>query len=172
MPRPDDKTYAEMTGWLEANLDRAATAKPNPGRTAAFHRLNRAEYRNSVRDILALDVDVSSLLPPDAASYGFDNIGDVLGVSPVLLERYIGAARKISRLTLGSPSITANTETYAVPSDLTQDDHLDGLPWGTRGGTLIRHHFPLDGEYVVGSVSPANRWSISSAVSPSRTRSR
>ena len=148
-PRPEDAVYAEMTAWLEASLDRAAAAKPNPGRTAALHRLNRAEYRNSVRDLLALDVDVSALLPPDAASYGFDNIGDVLGVSPVLLERYIGVARRISRLAVGSPSITASTATYPIPSDLTQDDHLDGLPWGTRGGTLIRHHFPLDGEYVI-----------------------
>jgi mono/diheme cytochrome c family protein len=148
-PRPENATYAAVAGFLETGLDEAIAAKPNPGRPAAFHRLNRTEYRHAIRDLLALDVDVGSLLPPDAASYGFDNIGEVLGLSPVLLERYLSAARKISRLAVGNPAIPPSTETYRVPSDLTQDDHLDGLPWGTRGGTLVQHHFALDGEYVL-----------------------
>jgi mono/diheme cytochrome c family protein len=149
LPRPDENTYTGMTAALETELDRAWAANPNPGRPAALHRLNRAEYRNAVRDLVAVDVDVSALLPPDAASYGFDNIGDVLGLSPVLLERYLGAARKISRLAVGDMTIGPSTDTYRVPSDLDQDDHIEGLPWGTRGGILIAHYFPLDAEYVL-----------------------
>jgi mono/diheme cytochrome c family protein len=149
MPRPDEQTYTALTTALETELDVAWAANPNPGRPAALHRLNRAEYRNAVRDLVALDVDVSSMLPPDAASYGFDNIGDVLGLSPVLLERYLSAARKISRLAVGDLTASPATETYRVPSDLDQDDHIEGLPWGTRGGLLVRHYFPLDAEYIV-----------------------
>ena len=146
-PRPDPAGYERLAASIESALDDAARRQPDPGRTAAFHRLNRTEYRNAIRDLLALDLDVSALLPVDASSYGFDNIGDVLGVSPVLLERYLSAARKVSRLAIGTPGIPPSTETYRVPSDLTQDDHLAGLPWGTRGGTLVHHYFPLDGEY-------------------------
>jgi hypothetical protein len=149
MPRPDEQTYDALTRALETELDHGWATNPNPGRPAALHRLNRAEYRNAVRDLMALDVDVSALLPPDAASYGFDNIGDVLGLSPVLLERYLTAARKISRLAVGDVAAGPGTETYRVPSDLDQDDHIEGLPWGTRGGLLVRHYFPLDAEYVV-----------------------
>jgi hypothetical protein len=146
-PRPDTATYDAVAAFLEEGLDEAAATKPNPGRPAAFHRLNRTEYRNVIRDLLALDIEVASLLPPDAASYGFDNIGDVLGVSPALLDRYVSAGRKISRLAIGNPGTPPATETYRVSSDLTQDDRLDGLPWGTRGGTRFQHHFALDGEY-------------------------
>ena len=134
---------------LEADLDTAWAERSDLPRTAVFHRLNRAEYANVIRDLLVLDVDVASLLPPDDASYGFDNIADALGVSPLLLERYLGAARRISRLAVGSAAIRPTIATYLVPTVLTQNDHLDGLPLGTRGGIVVRHQFPLDGEYVI-----------------------
>ena len=131
-------------------LDAAADASPDPGRPAVLHRLNRAEYRNAVRDLLALDVDVSSLLPPDTSSYGFDNIGDVLGLSPLLLESYLAAANRISRLAVASDSgVAVTADVYRVSTELTQRDRLDGLPFGTRGGTLVDHFFPVDGEYEI-----------------------
>ena len=148
-PQPDKPVREAFVAWLEDSLDAAARAHPDPGRPATLHRLNRAEYKNAIRDLLSLDVDVSSLLPSDPASYGFDNIGDVLGMPPVLLERYLSAARTISRLAIGDTSLPPATETYRIPSDLTQDDRFDGLPLGTRGGKLIRHYFPLDGEYRI-----------------------
>jgi hypothetical protein len=111
--------------------------------------LNRAEYANAIRDLLAVDIDTSSLLPADDASYGFDNIANVLGLSPALQERYIAAAGKISRLAVGDPATSPIVDTYRVRSDITQDDHIEGLPLGTRGGVLIHHNFPLDGEYVI-----------------------
>jgi len=147
-PRPDDATQAALVTWLETTIDRASAARPNPGRPA-LHRLNRAEYQNAIRDLLALDVDAAALLPPDDSSYGFDNVADVLGVSPALLERYLGAAEKISALAIGDPSRPPTDETYRVRFDLTQTRHIDGLPLGTRGGTLIRETFPLDGEYII-----------------------
>ena len=147
-PRPDSGMRDAFLERLEADLDTAWAARADLPRTAVFHRLNRAEYANAVRDLLALDVDVASLLPPDDASYGFDNIADALGVSPLLLERYLGAARRISRLAVGSDAIRPSIATYLVPTVLTQNDHLDGLPLGTRGGMVVRHQFPLDGEYV------------------------
>ena len=121
--------------WIEAELDRAAAAHPNPGRTEPFHRLNRAEYRNAVRDLLDLDVDVDSLLPADDASYGFDNIAGVLKMSPTLMERYLAAAQKVSRLAVGTPPPLPNVDYFRVADDLAQDEHLTGLPFGTRGGT-------------------------------------
>ena len=140
--RPDDASYHALASWLESRIDRAAAAAPNPGRPL-LHRLNRAEYANAIRDLLALDVDVASLLPPDDSAYGFDNIADVLGVSPSLLERYLSAAEKISALAVGDPSTPAAvTETYRVRQDLSQDQHIDGLPLGTVGGTLVRAHVP------------------------------
>ena len=148
-PRPDTQMRDAFLARLEADLDAAWAARAELPRTAVFHRLNRAEYANVIRDLLALDVDVASLLPPDDASYGFDNIADALGVSPLLLERYLGAARRISRLAVGSAAISPAISTYLVPTVLTQNDHLDGLPLGTRGGIAVRHRFPLDGEYVV-----------------------
>ena len=147
-PRPEPAAYAEFRGWLEAELDAAAAAEPNPGRTETFHRLSRTEYRNAVRDLLALDVDVGELLPADDTSYGFDNIAGVLGVSPTLLERYLSAARKISRLAVASPVPSPTAETFRIASDLGQDRRMEGLPFGTRGGTVIDHNFPEDAEYV------------------------
>ena len=147
-PRPDAEMRDAFLARLEADLDAAWAARADLPRTAVFHRLNRAEYANVIRDLLALEVDVASLLPPDDASYGFDNIADALGVSPLLLERYLGAARRISRLAVGSAAIRPAIATYLVPTVLTQNDHLDGLPLGTRGGIAVRHRFPLDGEYV------------------------
>jgi hypothetical protein len=148
-PRPDKPAYDGFVSWLETELDRAAAARPNPGRTEPLHRLNRSEYQNAIRDLLALDVDVSSLLPSDDASYGFDNIAGVLKMSPTLMERYLSAARKISRLAVGTPTLIPNVDTFRVQEDLPQDDRLDGLPFGTRGGALIRYRFPMDAEYVI-----------------------
>ena len=150
-PRPDDETYDTLATWLESAIDRVAGATPNPGRNEAVHRLNRAEYANAIRDLLALDVDVRALLPADDIDqHGFDNMGDVLTVSPVLMERYLSAARKIARLAVGDTALGPTTETYKVPILLIQDDRMsDDLPFGSRGGIAVRHHFPVDGEYDV-----------------------
>ena len=149
-PRPDVAMVRAFVSRLESDLDRAAAAAPDPGRTEPFHRLNRTEYANVIRDLLALEpVSVDFLLPPDDTSYGFDNIAGVLGVSPTLMERYLAAARKISRLAVGDPSTPVTSDRYRPPSDLSQDVRLDAMPLGTRGGTTIRRYFPLDAEYVV-----------------------
>ena len=147
-PRPDQETYDGFRAWLEGELDAAAAANPNPGRTETFHRLSRTEYRNAVRDLLALDVDVQELLPADDTSYGFDNIAGVLGVSPTLMERYLSAGRKISRLAVASPVPSPTAETFRIASDLGQDRRMEGLPFGTRGGTVINYNFPEDAEYI------------------------
>jgi len=147
LPRPDRASQDALVGFLETRLDVAARERPNPGRTGA-HRLNRAEYANAIRDLLGLEVDASSFLPPDDSADGFDNIADVLSVSPALLESYLSAAAKISALAVGSPKITASSETYRVRGDMSQSEHIDGLPLGTRGGVAAKHTFPLDGEYV------------------------
>ena len=147
--RPDAAASRSFVTHLVTMLDRAAATKPNPGRPLV-HRLNRAEYGNAIRDILSLEIDARSLLPADDAGFGFDNIADVLTVSPGLLERYMGAARRISRLAVGNPSIQPLTDTYKVPVVLVQDDRInDDLPFGSRGGLAVRHNFPLDGEYIV-----------------------
>jgi hypothetical protein len=146
-PRPTAEETAGVLSWLEGELDRAAAESPNPGRTVPFHRLNRNEYRNAVRDLLAVDVDVASMLPGDDASYGFDNIGGVLKLSPTLLERYLSAADKISRLAVGTASPFVNFDTYRIPDDRSQERRLPGMPFGTRGGILIDYTFPQDGEY-------------------------
>jgi len=143
--RPDAAVYARLISVLESELDRAAAA-PNPGRSP-LRRLNRSEYANAVRDLLALDVDVSALLPPDDAAFGFDNIADMLGMSPVLLDRYLNAAGTISAQAVGDPETAAGSDTYRLRQDLSQDRHIEGLPLGTVGGALVRHTFPLDGEY-------------------------
>ncbi len=148
LPRPDAATYNALATSLETTLDLAYTARPEPGR-AKLHRLNRTEYGNAIRDLLGLEVNVADLLPPDDASYGFDNIADVLTVSPSLLERYLAAASKISRLAVGDPATSPIVDTYRVRADVTQNEHIEGLPLGTRGGVLIKHNFPLDGEYVI-----------------------
>jgi mono/diheme cytochrome c family protein len=145
--RPDHATYEGLIAWLETDLDRAAVARPNPGRPL-LHRLNRAEYSNAIRDLLALDVDGASLLPPDDSAYGFDNISDVLGVSPSLQERYLSAARTISALAVGDRDLAPGSDTYVIRQDLSQNQHIEGLPLGTVGGTLVHHTFPLDGEYT------------------------
>ncbi|MBV9401252.1 MAG: DUF1592 domain-containing protein [Bryobacterales bacterium] len=146
MPRPDEATKYEFIDYLESSIDRAAAAHPNPGR-APLHRLNRTEYGNAIRDLLGVDLDVTALLPADDESNGFDNIADVLKVSPSLLEQYLAASGKIAALAVGDPSITPVSQLYQVPPDLAQEDHIEGLPLGTRGGILIHHNFPLDGEY-------------------------
>src|SRR5262249_40884041 len=150
--RPDGATYNSLATYLETELDRAAAANPNPGRPAV-HRLNRAEYVNAIRDLLDLNtdsIDVASLLPADNAAYGFDNIGDVLGTSPALLERYLSAAEKISRLAIGDLAIPPALEKIDVPESLKQDERMnDDLPAGSRGGIAINHYFPVDGEYLI-----------------------
>jgi mono/diheme cytochrome c family protein len=147
-PRPDEAAYDSVVSYLETSLDREAAAHPNPGRTDTFRRLNRTEYHNAIRDLLALDVDVSALLPKDDASHGFDNVG-VGELSPTLLERYLAAAQKVSRLAVGSPLPSPGSHLVVLPADLTQEDHIEGLPLGTRGGTLVHYTFPLDGEYDI-----------------------
>jgi Protein of unknown function (DUF1592)/Protein of unknown function (DUF1588)/Protein of unknown function (DUF1587)/Protein of unknown function (DUF1585)/Protein of unknown function (DUF1595)/Planctomycete cytochrome C len=146
--RPDAAASNALLSWLGTRLDAAAGANPNPGRPLV-HRLNRVEYGNAVRDLLALEVDATALLPPDDSGYGFDNIGDVLGVSPVLLERYLAAADRISALAVGDPEITPGSETFIIRQDASQDRHIEGLPVGTVGGGLLRTTLPLDGEYVI-----------------------
>ena len=134
-PRPDAATYDTVAGWLEAELDRTAAADPNPGRTTV-HRLNRVEYSNAVRDLLGLEVDPEALLPPDDEDEGFENIADVLSVSPTLMERYLAAARRISQLAVGDPGLRPRYETYRLPDRQLQDGRTtDELPFGTRGGT-------------------------------------
>ena len=146
-PRPDEATQDAFQAWLESQLDDAWAARPDPGRTAPFHRLNRAEYGNAIRDLLALEINVDDFLPADDASFGFDNIGGVLRMSQSLLERYLSAGRSISRLAVGSPPPTAVSETYRAAQDEQQHERAAGLPFGTRGGMLMRHHFPLDADY-------------------------
>ena len=148
MPRPDKATLSAFASSLENTIDTAAAARPDPGHSA-LHRLNRSEYANAIRDLLALDVDSTTLLPPDDESYGFDNIADVLKTSPSLLERYMSASWNISRLAVGDPAIGASSSIYRARADLSQDEHIDGLPLGTRGGIAVKHNFPLDGEYVI-----------------------
>ena len=148
-PRPDRAAFDGFVAQLEAALDRAAAANPNPGRSAAFHRLSREQYRNAVRDLLALEVDAAELLPADAPGYAFDNMAGVLTVSPVLMERYLSAARKVSRLAVGLPQQPV-VETYDVPLNLVQDDRRgEDFPLGSRGGAAFTHNFPVDGEYVI-----------------------
>lgn len=148
-PRPDGATSAALVTYLETALDHAATVNPDPGRPVA-HRLNRAEYTNAVRDLLGLEVDGRALLPPDESGYGFDNIGDVLSLSPGLLERYLLAAAKISRQAVGDPTLRPTTAAYRTSPLLAQDGRIsEDLPFGSRGGLAIRHHFPLDAEYLL-----------------------
>jgi cytochrome c551/c552 len=147
MPRPSRAEEDGFAAYLETSIDKAALTSPNPGHPV-LHRLNRAEYQNAIRDLLALNIDGSAYLPADDASYGFDNVASVLGLSPALQERYVSAAAKLSRLAVGDPATSPVVETYRVRSDISQDFHIEGLPFGTRGGVLIHHNFPLDGEYV------------------------
>jgi hypothetical protein len=146
-PRADEPVTDQFRGWLQDELDHAAAAHPDPGRTETFHRLNRVEYRNAVRDLLSLDIDVANALPADDSSYGFDNMAGTLRISPSLMERYLDAAKTISRLAVGSSTSAVDRHTYRLQSDVQQHDRIDGLPFGTRGGLLVDHLFPQDGEY-------------------------
>ena len=147
MPRPDKATYEGLRLWLETELDKGAATHPNPGRTEAFHRLNRVEYRNAVRDLLGLELDVNDLLPADESSYGFDNVAGILRVNPTLMEKYLSVAKKVTRIALGTVSFKADT--FRVPDDLQQQLYVDGLPLGTRGGIRVDYFFPVDGEYLL-----------------------
>jgi hypothetical protein len=154
--RPDNATYDRIASWLETELDRAAAARPNPGRPADLHRLNRTEYANAVRDLLGLEIDGTQMLPPDEQSLGFDTNADALSVVPALLDRYLTAAAKISRLAIGDPTVRPGFERYTAvknnPNERTQLWQTERLgeefPLGSRGGVAARHYFPVDGEYV------------------------
>src|SRR5437867_2494782 len=149
MKRPDPATYKGFITWLETELDRTALAyAPPPG----LHRLNRTEYANVIKDLLDLDVDPGKYLPTDDSTSGFDNIAGALGVSSTLVEAYVSAAQKISRLAIGEPA-TPSLTVYRTPEDTSQDYHIEGLPFGTRGGMLVKHVFPSDGEYQL-TITP------------------
>ena len=148
-PHPDKAQLDRLATFLETSLDKWAAAHPNPGRLT-LHRLNRAEYGNAVRDLFALDaVDIAQYLPPDPEAYGFDNIADSLGTSPALMERYLSVAWKVARMAMADAKIPATTETFRARMDLTQRDHIEGLPLGTRGGMVIQYNFPVDAEYEI-----------------------
>src|SRR5215831_17220524 len=147
MPHPQEAEYAAFTTWLANSLDRAwASRGASPGRYVV-HRLNRTEYGNAVRDLLAIDVEVTSLLPSDDADFGFDNIAASLKTSPMLLDRYVTAAQRISTLAVGNPKALPATTEYSISREFSQNAYIEGLPLGTRGGTVVRHIFPADGEY-------------------------
>ena len=148
MPRPNAATIAAVASRIESTLDEAAHRRPQTAR-ATLRRLNRAEYANAVRDLLALDIDAGALVPADNAAFGFDNIAEALGVSPSLQERYLSAAERLAALAVGDTTVPPEEHTYTIRQDVSQDQHLDGLPFGTLGGARIHHTFPLDGEYEV-----------------------
>src|SRR3989441_1724757 len=149
MRRPDPATYKGLVAWLENEIDRSAvTYMPPPG----LHRLNRTEYANVIKDLFDLEIDAAKYLPSDDSTHGFDNMAGTLGISSTLVEAYVSAAQKISRLAIGeaaSPSLTV----YRTPEDTSQDYHIEGLPFGTRGGMLVKHVFPSDGEYTI-TITP------------------
>src|SRR5262245_33214304 len=147
-PQPDEATRRGLVSWLTTELDRGGAAHPNPGHPL-LHRLNRVEYGNAIRDLLSLEVDPATLLPPDDAAYGFDNVGDVLGVSPVLLERYMGAAGTVSARAVGDPDIAPSSDVFRIRQDASQDIHIEGMPIGTVGGVPAKVTLPLEGEYVL-----------------------
>ena len=153
-PRPDPATYNALASYLETAIDRDAVANPRPGKLALVHRLSRTEYQNAVRDLLAIDalpqeIDYPLLLPPDNSSSGFDNIADLLFMSPAIMERYLDAAEKISRLAIGDPAAPVMVNRYRLDAEQWQGARVDELPWGTRGGLAVKSTFPADGEYVV-----------------------
>ena len=148
MPQPPADERRALLSWLETSLDRAAAAKPNPGRTETLRRLNRTEYQNAIRDLLSVDIDAAALLPPDESGYGFDNV-TVGDLPPALLDRYISAARKISALAIGSTQTSLQSDIIRVPPDVTQEGHVQGLPIGTRGGVSVPYTFPQDGAYDI-----------------------
>ncbi len=146
--RPSGRKYEAFVSLLAGALDRAAAERPDPGRTDTFRRLNRTEYQNAIRDLLALDIDATALLPADESGHGFDNV-TVGDLSPTRLDRYISAAQKISRLAMGRSGRSPGGETFRIRPDITQEEHVEGLPIGTRGGALIPYTFPQDGEYEI-----------------------
>tara|TARA_B100000586_G_scaffold71970_1_gene50481 strand:- start:6721 stop:8019 length:1299 start_codon:yes stop_codon:yes gene_type:complete len=148
IPSPSPEERHAMVAWLESSLDKVAAANPNPGRTETLRRLNRTEYQNAIRDLLKLDIDANSLLPPDESGYGFDNV-NVGDLTPLLLDRYLSAAQKISRLAIGGVQASIQSNVISVPPDLTQEEHISGLPIGTRGGVSVTYTFPQDGEYDI-----------------------
>src|SRR5712691_1287762 len=148
MPQPSIKERGALLSWLESSLDAAAAAKPNPGRTETLRRLNRTEYQNAIRDLLPLDIDATSLLPADESGHGFDNV-TVGDLPPALLDRYISAAQKISRQAIGGAQASLQSDIIRVPPDVTQEEHVPGLPIGTRGGLSARYTFAQDGEYDI-----------------------
>jgi len=147
-PRPSADTLHQFVSSLVTTLDRAAAAKPNAGRPM-IHRMNRVEYAYAIQDLLDLEVDPVPLLPPDESGYGFDNIADLLGMSPVLLERYLNAAGRVSALAVGDPTAVPGNQTFIIRQDLSQDRHIEGMPIGTFGGGMEKVNLPLDGEYVI-----------------------
>lgn len=146
MPRPTEAEYAGFTGWLATSLDHAWEGKSTPGRFVV-HRLNRAEYANAIRDLLAVDLDVSDLLPTDGAEFGFDNIATSLKTSPLLLEGYVTAAQRVAAMAVGDPQVKPGTTEHSISREFSQNGYIDGLPLGTVGGTVVRHVFPADAEY-------------------------
>jgi Protein of unknown function (DUF1592)/Protein of unknown function (DUF1588)/Protein of unknown function (DUF1585)/Protein of unknown function (DUF1587)/Protein of unknown function (DUF1595)/Planctomycete cytochrome C len=148
-PRPDAAASDTFRSALEHTLDASAAAHPNPGRTETVHRLNRIEYVNAIRDLLAVEVNAPDLLPADDSSYGFDNIAGVLKMSPALMERYLAAAKVVSRSAVGAPPSGPATAVYRVSPETQQAERIDPLPYGTRGGTIVRHAFPVAGEYDI-----------------------
>ena len=148
MPQPSNDDRRALLSWLETSLDRASVAKPDPGRTETLRRLNRTEYQNAIRDLLALDIDAASLLPPDESGHGFDNV-TVGDLPPTLLDRYISAAQKISSLAIGTTQSSVQSEIIRLPADLTQEEYVAGLPMGTRGGMSVSYTFAQDGEYDI-----------------------
>jgi hypothetical protein len=154
-PRPEAGQLAQIVAWLERSLDSAYSASPDPG-APALHRLNRAEYANAIRDLLHLPIDVSTMLPADDSSAGFDNIASALSVSPALMQGYVSAAARISRIAVGDPTISPLQTTYSAPRGMSQDGHFVGMPFGTRGGVLAEHVFPLDAEYEISIRRPGS----------------
>ena len=148
MPRPDDRTYDVVISSLVKDLNSAAAAKPNPGRTSSVRRLTRTEYQNAIRDLLGVEVDITPLLPADESSHGFDNV-TVANLSPTLLERYVSAAEKISRLAMGGSIPSPGGDTITLPPDLTQEQRPEDIPIGLRGGTTVNYNFPVDAEYEI-----------------------
>src|SRR5687767_14227502 len=153
-PRPDRPTYDAVASHLEAKLDAAASSQPNPGRLPLLHRLTRTEYKNAIRDLLALDdlakdADLDLLLPADNSSSGFDNIADLLFVSSTQLEQYLSAAQKLSSVAVGDSSMPPLVDLYRMSDQFNQEFQAEGAPFGTRGGTVIRTYLPLDGEYRI-----------------------
>src|SRR5580704_2155836 len=147
VPRPDRAALDSFAANLEIQLDRAAASKPVPA-SPALHRLNRTEYANAVRDLLALEVDAATLLPADDSSEGFDNIAAALAITPALVERYTSAAVKVAKLAVGNTLVSASTATYRAAPDYSQAMQVDGMPLGTRGGLQVRYNFPVDGDYT------------------------